>query len=142
MGLFVRRFGVGGDRWPWPVALLLRLAINAAALWVAARLISGIVVTGWPSLAGAAAIFGLINALIKPVAQIFGCPLTCLTLGMFALVINAAMLALTAWLAGLVGLDFAVEGFWSAFCGALLVGVVSALLSAFAGGRPRRGPED
>jgi putative membrane protein len=113
------------------LSLGIRLAINAAALWLAAQWVRGIDIEGWPSLLAAAAIFGLVNALIKPAAQLLGCPLTCLTLGLFALVINAAMLALTAWIAGLFDLEVRVDGFWAAFLGALLVGFVSALLSAF-----------
>ena len=81
----------------------------------------------------AAAIFGVVNAVIKPVAQLFGCPLTCLTVGLFALLINAGMLALTAWIAGVLGLDVRVDGFLAALWGALLISVVSALLSAFVG---------
>jgi putative membrane protein len=123
----------------WIVTLLVRLGINAGALWVASRLISGIVIDGWPSLLGVAAIFGLVNALIRPLTWTVGLPLTCLTLGLFALVINAAMLALTAWFAGLLDLNFTIEGFWAAFWGALLVSVVSTLLSVFVGRPLRRG---
>ncbi len=120
------------------LSLAIRLGINAGALWLAAAWVRGIDIEGWPSLLGAAAIFGVVNALIKPVAQVLGCPLTCLTLGLFALVINAAMLALTAWIAGLFDLDVRVDGFWAAFLGALLVSFVSTMLSAFVGRPVRR----
>ena len=79
------------------VGLVFRLGINATALWLASRWVSGIEIDSWKALLGAAAIFGLVNALIRPVVMRLGCPLTCLTLGLFTLVINAAMLALTAW---------------------------------------------
>ncbi len=120
-------------------SLVIRLAINAVALWVAARLISGIEIEGWGSLLAVAVIFGFVNAVIKPVVHILGCPLTCLTFGIFALVINAAMLALTAWIAGLFDLNMSIDGFWPALWGALLISIVSAILSAIVG-KPRRRP--
>ena len=83
------------------------------------------------------AIFGALNAVVRPVAQLLGFPLTCLTLGLFALVINAAMLALAAWIAGLGGLEVEIDGFLAAFLGALLISFVSTLLSSFVG-RPLR----
>ena len=113
------------------------LAMNAAALWLAAQWISGIHIEGWRALVGASIIFGLANTMIKPFVRSLGFPLTCLTLGLFALVINAAMLVLTAWIAGLLDLAVQVDGFWSAFLGALLVGFVSVVLNAFVG-RPLR----
>lgn len=115
------------------VALAIRLGINAAALWLAARWVSGIEIDGWAALAGMAVIFGVVNALIKPVVFLIGCPLTCLTLGLFTLIINAAMLALAGWLAGLFDLDVQIDWFWAAFWGALLISVASALLSVFVG---------
>ena len=134
----VRRIGGNLEpREPRLLSLGIRLGINAAALWLAAQWVAGFEIDGWPSLLAAAAIFGVVNALIRPVAQLLGCPLTCLTLGLFALVINTAMLALTAWVAGLLGLDVEIDGFWAAFLGALLVSVVSWALSVFVG-RPLR----
>ena len=115
------------------VGLVIRLGINAAALWLASSWVSGIEIDGWKALLGAAAIFGLVNALIRPVVMRLGCPLTCLTLGLFTLAINAAMLALTAWIAGWLDLAVDIDGFWSAFWGALLISIVSALLSIFVG---------
>lgn len=119
------------------LSLAIRLGINAVALWLASAWVRGFDIDGWPSLLAAAAIFGLVNASIKPVAQALGCPLIILTLGLFTLLINAAMLALTAWIAGWFGLDVDVDGFWAAVLGALLVSVVSVVLSLFAG-RPLR----
>lgn len=121
----------------WLLSIAVRLGINAAALWLASAWVRGIEIDGWPSLLATAAIFGAVNAVVRPAAQLFGCPLTCLTLGIFALVINAAMLGLTAWIAGQFDLDVEIDGFVAAFLGALLISFVSTLLSAFVG-RPLR----
>ncbi len=115
------------------LSLVIRLGINAAALWLAAEWVRGFEIEGWQSLVATATIFGVVNALIKPVAHLLGCPLTCLTLGLFVLVVNAAMLALTVWIAGWFDLDVEIDGFWAALFGALLVSFVSAVLSAFVG---------
>ena len=115
------------------LSLVIRLGINAAALWLAAEWVRGFEIEGWQSLVATATIFGVVNAMIKPVAQLLGCPLTCLTLGLFVLMINAAMLALTVWIAGWFDLDVEIDGFWAALFGALLVSFVSAVLSAFVG---------
>ena len=139
--VFRRRVEDEGPRKSRLLALVVRLAINAAALWVAALVISGIEISGAGSLVGTALMFGLVNPLIKPVAHVLGCPLTCLTLGLFALVINAAMLVLAAGIAGWFDVQVSVEWFWPAFWGALIVSIVSAALSAFVG-RPRRRRRD
>lgn len=115
------------------VSLVIRWLINAAALWLASEWVRGIDIEGWGSVLATAAIFGLVNAFVKPIAQFIGLPITCLTLGLFILIINTAMLGLTAWIAGLFDLDVNVDGFWAAFLGALLISFVSALLSAFVG---------
>ncbi len=112
--------------------LLLRWIINAVALWVAVQLVPGIrapdnVVT----LAATAAIFGLVNALIRPVLKLVTCPLILLTLGLFTLVINALMLWLTSWIAGFFDLGFAVDGVVAAVLGAVVVSIVSVVLSWF-----------
>ncbi|MGB2694171.1 MAG: phage holin family protein [Dehalococcoidia bacterium] len=119
------------------LSLIIRFGINAVALWLAAAWIRGIDIEGWQALLATAAIFGAVNAVVRPAAQLLGCPLTCLTLGVFAIVINAAMLGLTAWIAGQFDLNVDVDGFTAAFLGALLISFVSTLLSAFAG-RPLR----
>ena len=117
---------------------VIRVAINALALWVAARVVGGIEIEGLLSLVATAAIFGIVNALVKPIVQLVGLPLTCLTLGLFALVVNAAMLVLAAGIAGWLDLDVSVRWFWPALWGALIISITSALLGAFIG-RPRRG---
>jgi putative membrane protein len=109
---------------------LLRLAINAIALVVAAWAIPGIDVLGGPLVYVALAlIFGVVNATIGLVLRVMTCPLIVLTLGLFTLVINALMFQLSAWCARLFGLGVEVTGFWAAFFGALIVGVTSAVLS-------------
>jgi putative membrane protein len=110
---------------------LVRLLINAAALWVAVKLISGITYSSdtWVPLFGVALIFGVVNAFIRPVVQLLSLPLILLTLGLFALVVNGLMLLLTSSLSGALGLHFHVEGCWTAILGALVVSIVSALLS-------------
>jgi len=113
------------------MTLLLRLAINAAALWCAARFIDGIVYTGsWQGLVGLALVFGIVNTFIRPVLRFFAFPITLITLGLFTLVINAAMLLLTARIAESVGISFAVRGFIPALLGAICVSVLSTVMSA------------
>ena len=76
-----------------------------------------------------AAVFGLVNSLLRPLLTVLTCPLIVLTLGFFTLVINALMLMVTGWLAARWNLGFTVAGFWPAFWGGLVVGLVSLLLS-------------
>ena len=109
--------------------LVLRILINGLALWLAARLVPGIETGGPLSVLAIALVFGIVNALIRPVMKLLTCPLILLTLGLFTLVINAMMLMLTGWLARLLGIDFRVDGFVPAFLGALIVSIVSLLLS-------------
>jgi putative membrane protein len=109
---------------------VVRLLVNAAALWVATRIVSGVTYTGGvlPILA-VALVFGIVNAILKPVAIILTFPILIVTLGLFTLVINGVMLLLTSKLSDSLGLGFHVSGFWPAFWGALVVTLVSWLLS-------------
>ena len=114
--------------------LLIRWAITAFALFVAAWLVPGIVVDGrgWVLYAVMAVVLGLVNAIVRPVLKLLTCPLIVLTLGLFVLVINA----LTLWLASTIAVrwlnvGFFVDGFWPAFWGALIVSIVSVVLSVF-----------
>ena len=109
---------------------LTRLLVNAAALWVATRIVPGVTYSGgWLPFLGVAVVFGAINAFIRPVAKILTFPLIILTLGIFALVVNGLMLWLTSSLAEVLGIGFHVSGFWPAFWGALVVSLVSTVLS-------------
>ena len=122
---------------PRLLSLAIRLGINAAALWLASSWVTGFEIEGWQSLVATAAIFALVNALITPVAQFLSLPVTCMTLGLFVLVVNAAMLALAVWIGGLAGLEVELDGFVAAFLAALLISVTSWALSTFVG-RPLR----
>ncbi len=115
---------------------LLRLLINASALWVAIQLVGGIDHRGtWWSLLLVALVFGVLNAGVRPLLKLLSIPLIIVTLGLFIFVINALMLLLTSWVSGLLDLGFYVDGFWSAFLGGLVVSIVSLLLSLFTGAR-------
>jgi len=110
--------------------LLLRILINAAALWAATEIVPGVRHDGpWTSLLLVALVFGVLNALVRPILKLLTCPLILLTLGLFTFVINAIVLWLTSAISGSLGLGFHVSGFWAAFLGALVVTVVSVLLS-------------
>ncbi len=116
---------------------LIRLSINAVALWVATRVVSGISYQGpWTVLVAVALVFGVLNACVRPLLKIVTFPLLILTLGLFTFVINALMLRLTSWVSGLLGLGFDVAGFRAAFWGGLVVSVVSLMLSIFVSDRP------
>jgi putative membrane protein len=109
---------------------IIRTLVNAAALYVATRLVSGVTFTGeWLPFMGVAIVFGIVNAFIGPVAKILTFPLIIVTLGLFALVVNGLMLWLTSSISGTLGLGFHVTGFWAAFWGALVVSIVSTLLT-------------
>jgi putative membrane protein len=114
------------------VGLLLRLLINAAALWAATRLVSGISYTGeWPLLFVVALVFGVLNTLVRPILKLLTLPFLIVTLGLFTFVLNAFMLWLTGAVSNALGLGFHVDGFGSAFFGALVVSIVSFTLSFF-----------
>jgi len=116
---------------------ILRLVVNAAALAIATWILSGISLTGSSTtskvitLLIVALIFGVLNAIIKPLFALFTAPLILLTLGLFLIVINACMLLLTSWLAGLFSLGCQVDGFWTAVLGAIIISIVSFLLNVF-----------
>ena len=112
--------------------LLLRLLINAAALWVATQVVPGISFSGdWRLLLIVVLVFGVLNVLVRPVLIVLTFPFLLLTLGLFTLVLNAFMLWLTSALSEALGLGFDVRGFWAAFLGALVVSLVSFALSVF-----------
>lgn len=110
---------------------LVRTLINAVALAAAAHFVTGLHYSDIPSLLIMALIVGLVNAFIRPVVKILSCPLLILTLGLFTFVINAFMLLLAGWVAETFGVRFYVDGFIPAFWGALIVTIVSLLLSVF-----------
>jgi putative membrane protein len=112
---------------------ILRLLINAVGLYAAVSLVGGIQPvpgTTWVSYLGLGLIFGLLNALVRPILKFLTCPLIILTLGLFTLVINTALFWLTGELGQNFGIGFTVDGFWPAFWGGLIVSIVSVVLTA------------
>ena len=110
---------------------VIRLVVNAAALWLAARFVTGISYTGgWQGLVIVAAVFGVINAFVRPVLSFLSMPIQFVTLGLFTLVLNAFMLILTSRAADSLGVPFVVTGFVPAVFGAILVSIVSMVLSS------------
>ena len=109
---------------------LIRLLVNAAALWVATRVVPGVSFDGGAlPFFGVALVFGVVNAFIRPLLKILTFPLIIVTLGLFALVVNGLMLWLTSSLSASLGLGFHVSGFWAAFWGAIVVSLTSLILS-------------
>jgi putative membrane protein len=115
--------------------MLIRVVISAAALAVATALVPGISITAGsaPARAGTllvvALIFGVVNAVLKPIVKAIGCLFYILTLGLIGLVVNGLLLWFTSWIAGKLSVPFHVSGFWAAFWGAIIVGVVGWLLN-------------
>ena len=118
------------------MGILIRLVISAVSLWIATLVIDGIelntdsVPKKIGTLLAVAVIFGIINAVLRPIIKVIGCGLYVLTLGLISIVVNGLLFMLTSWIAGKLDLPFHVDNFWpSAVLGALLVGVVSWLLN-------------
>ena len=108
--------------------ILIRIGVNAVALWVASELVGGISLEeGFWKILLVAVIFGLVNALVRPVAKLLSLPVIILSLGIFILVINAAMLLITDWLTA----SLEIDGFGAAFWGAVIITIVSWALSVF-----------
>ncbi|MGC9668216.1 phage holin family protein [Planosporangium sp. 12N6] len=118
------------------MGILIRLVVNAAALWVSTLILKGITVDETDTvkkigtLLLVAAIFGIVNAVLRPIIKVFGCWAYILTLGLAALVVNGLLFMLTSWIAGQLDLPFHVDKFWpTAVLGALLVSVISWVLN-------------
>ena len=110
----------------------LRLIVTAVALWVAIRLIPGLHYQGGAlGLVGIALVFGIINALVRPLLLLLTCPLVVLTLGLFLFVLNGILLWLTAAFSSALGIHFQIDGIIPAVLGGLVVGIVSMLLNVF-----------
>ena len=109
---------------------VLRIMINAFSIAVAVKVVDGLTFTGeWWKMIMIGVVFGIINSLIKPLVTLFAFPLIILTLGLFTLIVNALMLLLTVKLSGPLNLGIQMYGFWSAFWGALMISIVSFVLS-------------
>lgn len=114
--------------------LILRITINALAIAAAVKLVEGITFTGeWWKMIIIGAVFGIVNSLIKPVVTFFTFPLIILTLGLFTLIVNTLMLIITVELSEPLRLGLQINSFWSAFKGALIISIVSMLLSWLTG---------
>ena len=112
---------------------LIRWAVSALSLWVAQAIVPGIRISGASTLWIAALLLGFVNAVVRPALVFFTLPITVLTLGLFLLVVNAAMLGLVAAM-----LDrFTISGFWAALLGAIVVSLVSWMVSSTIGGSHR-----
>lgn len=119
------------------MSFLIRLVINAVALWLAAQWVNGIDIasssgnysSAWVVLF-IALVFTVVNAFVKPFVQLLSLPLLILTLGLFTLVINALMLMLTSWITESTDWGISVDGFWTAVWGALIISVVNFVLTA------------
>jgi len=109
------------------VGFVIRLVVNAAALWVAAQLVSGFVITGVTPLVLAALVLGLINAIVRPILLILTLPLTLVTLGLFLFILNAFCI----WLTSRLVPGFEVHTFLAAVLGALVISIVSWIVTAF-----------
>jgi putative membrane protein len=122
---------------------LLRLIITAVALWAAVHFVEGITYSGpWYGLLAVAIIFGLVNAIIRPILAALTCPLVMLTLGLFVFVLNAIMLMITSALSKAAGFNFHVDGFIAGLIGALIVGLTSAVLNLLLGDGEREKSRD
>ncbi|PQZ94976.1 hypothetical protein CQ018_06465 [Arthrobacter sp. MYb227] len=124
------------------IAFILRIIVNALGLAAAAWIVPGIKVTPAPvdnpdlglvlSYLTVGLIFGLVNALVRPIIKILALPITCLTLGLFAIVINAAMLMLTSWITDHLSYGLHVDSFfWDAILASLIISLVSAVIGFF-----------
>jgi putative membrane protein len=111
------------------VGFLLRAAITALGLWVASEILTGLTFESTSKLIVAAIVLGVVNAVVRPLAFILTLPITLITLGLFLLVLNAAMVGLVAWLVP----GFAIAGFWTAVGTAIIVSLVSWAASSVIG---------
>jgi putative membrane protein len=115
--------------------LIIRVLVTAASLLVATLLLPGIEITAGSTvskvltLIAVALIFGIVNTVLKPIVKVVGCVFYILTLGLIGLVVNALLLWLVSWVAGKLNLPFHITGFWAAFWGAIIIGVVGWLLN-------------
>jgi putative membrane protein len=115
------------------VGFLIRVLVNALAIWLATAIVPGIVASSAATVLVAALVLGLVNAIVRPVLLVLTLPLTLVTLGLFLFVLNALCL----WLTSAVVPGFDVRGFWPAFWGALLVSALSWAVNGFVSDRGR-----
>jgi len=129
---------------------LVHLIVTGAALWVTALILPGMhlgdgdatVLTQVLTILAIALVFALVDAIVKPVASLLAMPITCVTLGLFQLVVNTLMLLLTSWVSGLLGLTLTFDTFWWALLAGILIGILSAIVEAVIGIGDRDRAED
>jgi putative membrane protein len=120
-------------------AFFIKVLAAALALWIATLIVPGVELEGSTftdrlgTLLIVALIFGVVNAIAKPIAALLSLPLIVLTLGLFLFVLNALMLWLTSWIADVLDLPFEVDGFWAAFWGAIVISIVTFVVGLFVG---------
>ncbi len=115
------------------MGFLVRALVNALAIWLATEIVPGIEARSWATVAAAALVLGLVNAIVRPVLLVLTLPLTLVTLGLFLFVLNALCL----WLTSVIVPGFEVHGFWPAFWGALIVSALSWIVNGFVSDRGR-----
>ena len=136
------------------MSFLLRVLVNALAIWVAAWILPGMGIAADQSVVSAVGggtaasvlaylfvglVFGVVNAIVRPVLTVLSLPITCLTLGLFAIVVNAAMLWLTSWLSSFTPLRLEIDSFlWTAVLATLIIGVVSIVMGWIVPDREKR----
>lgn len=118
--------------------MLIKVGVNAVALWIAALVVDGVrlgedadkLSNRLLTIVLVAAVFGVVNAVVKPIAEFLSFPAIVLTLGLFTFIVNAFMLQITEWIADSVGLDFSIDHFfWNAVMAALVITLVSMVLN-------------
>lgn len=108
--------------------------INALSIAIAVKVVDGIVFTGeWWKMIFIGAVFGIVNSFLKPLVTFFTLPIIILSLGLFTLIVNTLMLLFTVSLSGPLSLGIQIHGFWPAFKGALIISIVSMVLSWLTG---------
>lgn len=113
-------------------AFIIRWLITAASVWVAAAIVGGIHLEGWESTLLVALILGLLNAVLRPLLVLGALPAIIMTLGLGLILINTALLGLTAWIAGQFDrIVFSIDGFWPALWGAILISLVGFIITRF-----------
>lgn len=127
------------------MSFVLRVIINAVAIWLATRILTGLEVVGGGDTATTVIVFlvvglvfGLVNAVVKPIVKVISFPVYLLTLGLFTLVVNALMLMLTGWLSEQSSYGLRIDNFGTAVLGALIISIVSFVLSVATGARKKR----
>ena len=123
--------------------LFVRALVNALGLWLCIQMVSGISVTGtseyvWLYYVLAGVVLALVNMLVRPVVMILSLPFYVLTLGLFFVVVNAAMLGLTSWITDVFAVGFHVDGFWAAVFGGIVIGIVNVVVDLFLPAQYRR----